>query len=208
MSQRRVSPFADGVIDVSVIMKRIFYLLVAFLLIACGHSAKADAIYTLNYDSCTGGCGTNGQGTSNNNFGYVTLHQVNASTVSVTVSLAAGVGLGTDFVNTGNGYNHEPFAFNVDKSVTVSNISNSTYFTVGPKETRAWTIHRGTKAPAAAGVIHTDFEKGFIRAETIAYADYVALGGEAGARDAGKLRLEGKEYVVADGDVLHFRFNN
>jgi GTP-binding protein YchF len=81
-----------------------------------------------------------------------------------------------------------------------------TYFTVGPKEARAWTINRGTKAPAAAGVIHTDFEKGFIRAETIAYADYVALGGEAGARDAGKLRLEGKEYVVADGDVMHFRF--
>ena len=83
-----------------------------------------------------------------------------------------------------------------------------TYFTVGPKEARAWTINRGTRAPAAAGVIHTDFEKGFIRAETIAYADYVALGGEAGARDAGKLRLEGKEYVVADGDVMHFRFNN
>ena len=83
-----------------------------------------------------------------------------------------------------------------------------TYFTVGPKEARAWTIHRGTKAPAAAGVIHTDFEKGFIRAETIAYADYVALGGEAGAREGGKLRLEGKEYVVADGDVMHFRFNN
>jgi len=82
-----------------------------------------------------------------------------------------------------------------------------TYFTVGPKEARAWTIHRGTRAPAAAGVIHTDFEKGFIRAETIAYADYVARGGEAGARDAGKLRLEGKEYVVADGDVMHFRFN-
>ena len=83
-----------------------------------------------------------------------------------------------------------------------------TYFTVGPKEARAWTIHRGTKAPAAAGVIHTDFEKGFIRAETIAYDDYVTLGGEAGARDSGKLRLEGKEYVVADGDVMHFRFNN
>ena len=83
-----------------------------------------------------------------------------------------------------------------------------TYFTVGPKEARAWTITRGTKAPAAAGVIHSDFEKGFIRAETIAYDDYVALGGEAGARDAGKLRLEGKEYVVADGDVMHFRFNN
>ena len=83
-----------------------------------------------------------------------------------------------------------------------------TYLTAGPKEARAWTINRGTKAPAAAGVIHTDFERGFIRAETIAYADYVALGGEAGARDAGKLRLEGKEYVVADGDVMHFRFNN
>src|ERR1700710_2873333 len=82
-----------------------------------------------------------------------------------------------------------------------------TYFTLRPEEARAWTINRGTKAPAAAGVIHTDFEKGFIRAETIAYADYVALGGEAGARDAGKLRLEGKEYVVADGDVMHFRFN-
>jgi GTP-binding protein YchF len=81
-----------------------------------------------------------------------------------------------------------------------------TYFTVGPKEARAWTIERGTRAPQAAGVIHTDFEKGFIRAETIAYDDYVGLGGEAGARDAGKLRLEGKEYVVKDGDVLHFRF--
>jgi len=81
-----------------------------------------------------------------------------------------------------------------------------TYFTVGPKEARAWTITRGTKAPQAAGVIHTDFERGFIRAETIAYNDYIALSGEAGARDAGKLRLEGKEYVVNDGDVLHFRF--
>ncbi len=81
-----------------------------------------------------------------------------------------------------------------------------TYFTVGPKEARAWTITRGTRAPQAAGVIHTDFERGFIRAETIAYADYIALSGEAGARDAGKLRLEGKDYIVADGDVLHFRF--
>jgi GTP-binding protein YchF len=81
-----------------------------------------------------------------------------------------------------------------------------TYFTVGPKEARAWTITHGTRAPQAAGVIHTDFEKGFIRAETIAYSDYVALKGEAGARDAGKLRLEGKDYIVADGDVLHFRF--
>ncbi|WP_442756330.1 redox-regulated ATPase YchF [Methylocystis sp. JAN1] len=82
-----------------------------------------------------------------------------------------------------------------------------TYFTVGPKEARAWTIEKGTRAPAAAGVIHTDFEKGFIRAETIAYDDYVANKGEAGARDAGRLRLEGKEYVVSDGDVMHFRFN-
>ena len=82
-----------------------------------------------------------------------------------------------------------------------------TYFTVGPKEARAWTITAGTKAPQAAAVIHTDFEKGFIRAETIAYDDFVACGGESGARDFGKLRLEGKEYVVADGDVMHFRFN-
>ena len=81
-----------------------------------------------------------------------------------------------------------------------------TYFTAGPKEARAWTVTRGTKAPQAAGVIHTDFERGFIRAETIAYDDYVALGGEAGARDNGKMRLEGKDYVVADGDVMHFRF--
>ena len=81
-----------------------------------------------------------------------------------------------------------------------------TYFTVGPKEARAWTITRGTKAPQAAGVIHTDFEKGFIRAETIAYDDYVAAGGETGAKEAGKMRLEGKDYVVKDGDVLHFRF--
>ena len=81
-----------------------------------------------------------------------------------------------------------------------------TYFTAGPKEARAWTITRGTRAPQAAGVIHTDFEKGFIRAETIAYPDYVALKGEAGARDAGRMRLEGKDYVVQDGDVLHFRF--
>ena len=83
-----------------------------------------------------------------------------------------------------------------------------TYFTVGPKEARAWTVLNGSKGPQAAGVIHTDFEKGFIRAETIAYTDYVACKGEAGARDAGKLRLEGKEYVVQDGDVMHFRFAN
>ncbi len=82
-----------------------------------------------------------------------------------------------------------------------------TYFTAGPKEARAWTIPKGATAPQAAGVIHTDFEKGFIRAETIAYDDYVRLNGEAGARDAGKLRSEGKEYVVRDGDVMHFRFN-
>jgi GTP-binding protein YchF len=81
-----------------------------------------------------------------------------------------------------------------------------TFFTAGPKEAKAWTIPRGTRAPQAAGAIHTDFERGFIRAETIAYDDYVALGGEAGAREAGKLRLEGKDYVVADGDVMHFRF--
>jgi len=82
-----------------------------------------------------------------------------------------------------------------------------TFFTVGPKEARAWTVHKGAKAPQAAGEIHTDFEKGFIRAETTAFADYVALGGEAGARDAGKLRQEGKEYVVQDGDVMMFKFN-
>jgi hypothetical protein len=82
-----------------------------------------------------------------------------------------------------------------------------TYFTVGPKEARAWTIHKGTLAPQAAGVIHGDFERGFIRAETIAYDDYVALGGEQGAKDAGKMRVEGKTYEVKDGDVLHFLFN-
>lgn len=82
-----------------------------------------------------------------------------------------------------------------------------TYFTTGPKETRAWTMHIGDKAPQAAGVIHTDFERGFIRAETIAYPDFIALGGEAKAREAGKLRQEGKEYVVQDGDILHFKFN-
>ena len=81
-----------------------------------------------------------------------------------------------------------------------------TYFTAGPKETRAWTITEGTKAPQAAGVIHTDFEKGFIRAETIGYADYIANNGETGAKEAGKMRLEGKDYVVADGDVMLFRF--
>ena len=82
-----------------------------------------------------------------------------------------------------------------------------TFFTVGPKEVRAWTVHRGSTAPQAAGEIHTDFERGFIRAETVAYDDFIACRGEAAARDAGKLRLEGKEYVVREGDVMHFRFN-
>jgi hypothetical protein len=86
-------------------------------------------------------------------------------------------------------------------------LSLITFFTAGPKETRAWTVTKGARAPQAAGAIHTDFEKGFIRAETIAYLDYVALNGEAGARDAGRMRLEGKDYVVADGDVMHFRFS-
>jgi GTP-binding protein YchF len=82
-----------------------------------------------------------------------------------------------------------------------------TFYTAGPKEARAWTVHRGAKAPEAAGEIHTDFERGFIRAETIAFDDFIKFGGEAGARDAGKMRSEGKEYVVQDGDVLLFRFN-
>jgi GTP-binding protein YchF len=82
-----------------------------------------------------------------------------------------------------------------------------TFFTAGPKESRAWTVRVGARAPEAAGAIHSDFERGFIRAETIAYDDYVALGGEQGAKDAGKMRSEGKEYVVQDGDVFHFRFN-
>lgn len=82
-----------------------------------------------------------------------------------------------------------------------------TFFTIGPKEARAWDVRKGAKAPEAAGVIHTDFEKGFIRAETTSCADYLAYKGEAGAKDAGKLRLEGKDYVVQDGDVMHFRFN-
>jgi ribosome-binding ATPase YchF (GTP1/OBG family) len=83
-----------------------------------------------------------------------------------------------------------------------------TFFTVGPKEARAWTVTRGTRAPQAAGVIHTDFEKGFIRAETISYDDFAGLGGEVAAKEAGKMRLEGKEYVVADGDVMHVRLAN
>ncbi len=83
-----------------------------------------------------------------------------------------------------------------------------TYFTVGPKEARAWTIHKGWTAPQAAGVVHTDFEKGFIRAETISYDDFVANNGEVGAKEAGKMRLEGKDYVVREGDVMHFRFSS
>ena len=82
-----------------------------------------------------------------------------------------------------------------------------TYFTAGEKEVRAWQVRKGATAPQAAGVIHTDFERGFIRAETIAYDDYIKYKGESGARDAGRLRLEGKEYIVQEGDVLHFRFN-
>jgi ribosome-binding ATPase len=82
-----------------------------------------------------------------------------------------------------------------------------TFFTVGPKEARAWTVHRGARAPEAAGVIHTDFEHGFIRAETIAYEDFIAVGGEQAAKEAGKMRAEGKDYVVQDGDIFHFRFN-
>jgi GTP-binding protein YchF len=82
-----------------------------------------------------------------------------------------------------------------------------TFFTAGPKETRAWTVHRHARAPEAAGAIHSDFERGFIRAETIDFESYVTLGGESGCRDAGKLRQEGKDYVVQDGDIFHFRFN-
>jgi hypothetical protein len=82
-----------------------------------------------------------------------------------------------------------------------------TYFTAGEKEVRAWTIHKGDKAPQAAGVIHTDFEKGFIRAEVIKYDDFIALGSEQACKEAGKMGVEGKEYVVQDGDIMHFRFN-
>jgi len=82
-----------------------------------------------------------------------------------------------------------------------------TYFTVGPKEVRAWTVKAGSTAPQAAGVIHSDFERGFIRAETIGFDDYIKYQGESGAREAGRLRLEGKNYVVKEGDVLHFLFN-
>jgi ribosome-binding ATPase YchF (GTP1/OBG family) len=82
-----------------------------------------------------------------------------------------------------------------------------TFYTAGPKESRAWTVHKGARAPEAAGEIHTDFERGFIRAETIAYDDYIGCGGENGAKDAGKMRSEGKDYVVQDGDIMLFRFN-
>ena len=93
----------------------------------------------------------------------------------------------------------------IDRAYTLLGLL--TYFTTGPKETRAWTVRAGSTAPRAAGVIHSDFERGFIRAEVIAYDDLDTLGSEAAARDAGRLRSEGKEYVVADGDVIHFRFN-
>ena len=112
---------------------------IILFLIACGlmalidtGSAKADIVYTLNYDSCSGGCGANGQGSSDNNFGFVDISQVDLTHVSVTVELNTSVALDTDFVNTGNGRNHEPLAFNVDKSVTISSVSPSTYFAVGP----------------------------------------------------------------------------
>ena len=82
-----------------------------------------------------------------------------------------------------------------------------TYFTAGPKETRAWTVKNGSKAPQAAGVIHTDFEKGFIRAEVVKFDDYISLGSEQACKEAGKLSIEGKEYIVQDGDIMHFRFN-
>ena len=82
-----------------------------------------------------------------------------------------------------------------------------TYFTAGPKETKAWTVKENSKAPNAAGVIHSDFEKGFIKAEVISYQDYLDFNGESGCRDNGKLRIEGKDYIVKDGDILHFRFN-
>ena len=82
-----------------------------------------------------------------------------------------------------------------------------TYFTAGPKEVRAWTFRKGMKAPQTAGIIHTDFEKGFIRAEVIKYDDYIRYGSEAAVREAGKMGVEGKDYVVQDGDIMHFRFN-
>ena len=101
---------------------------------------------------------------------------------------------------------HEP-GLNRLIRATYTLLGLETYFTAGEKEVRAWTVHRGSTAPQAAGVIHTDFEKGFIRAEVIAYDDFVTLGGEQKSKEAGKMRLEGKEYIVKDGDVMHFRFN-
>ena len=91
--------------------------------------------------------------------------------------------------------------------VGVALLGLQTFFTAGPKEARAWTIKSGITASTAAGVIPTDFERGFIRAETVGYDDFIALGGEQAARDAGRLRLEGRDYVVNDGDIMHFRFN-
>jgi GTP-binding protein YchF len=101
---------------------------------------------------------------------------------------------------------HEP-GLNRLIRATYTLLGLETYFTAGEKEVRAWTVHRGSTAPQAAGVIHTDFEKGFIRAEVIAYDDFITLGGEQKSKEAGKMRLEGKEYIVKDGDVMHFRFN-
>jgi ribosome-binding ATPase len=92
-------------------------------------------------------------------------------------------------------------------SAGYASLGLQTYFTAGPKEVRAWTVRKGSTAPQAAGVIHTDFERGFIRAEVTAFDDYIACKGEQGAKEAGKLRLEGKDYIVKDGDVMHFRFN-
>lgn len=112
-------------------MSCFIYPLFALLLFLSAHAAKADETFRLTYDGCSGGCG-NGQGTNNNDFGYVYLHQVSANSVSVNVELSTGVALQTDFVNTGNGYNHEPFAFDVDEFITISNVSNPTYFQVGP----------------------------------------------------------------------------
>ncbi|MFQ5448518.1 MAG: DUF933 domain-containing protein, partial [Saprospiraceae bacterium] len=101
---------------------------------------------------------------------------------------------------------HEPGVNKVIRA-TYKLLDLITYFTAGPKEVKAWTIRNGWKAPKAAGVIHTDFEKGFIRAEVIKYGDYVALGSEHAVKEAGKMGVEGKEYIVKDGDVMHFRFN-
>jgi len=103
---------------------------------------------------------------------------------------------------------HVIISAQIEEEISYDLLHLETYFTVGPKEARAWTIREGTSAPKAAGVIHGDFEKGFIRAETIAYDDYVDNKGEQGSKEAGKMRAEGKGYIVKDGDVLHFLFNN